>query len=1500
MHFPHFSLARQPGALRRRLIQAWAIALAGSLLSLAAALFLWRGSHQQAQSELEQLGARLALSLQQSLEAPTEGLRGLRGMFQATQRLDAAALSAYVRSRELLLRHPELLSFGLMQRRPDGHYVRLAQEPFTTGAEPDASVQLTLEAAATQGEARLSGLGHVATPVILALPLYRPGASLQTPQQRIDALQAVIVATLRVQPLLRQLELLGDERVRVRLSEPAQPGVVLLSEGEALAPALARYQRIQGLEVLGRGLLLQLDSRPALEQKYPLWPALLVGGAGMLLSALFGLLLVAQLRARAASDARADQLAHELEPLALLAAEGPDAVLLCDAEGRILWANAALHGLLGHGPAQAIGHRWDSLLGLTFYSGEQAVLQADGSRRWMAVHALSHGEGRDGGLLISLNDRSAWHQLAQQQQAQAAGLAAAGVSLWRWRLDAGHIERDEVWAQLLGSSLQGLGELASLPESSLTHPEDEAALRAAVQALCEGQAEQLLLPLRMRHTQGHWVTLLCSGRVQSFDADGRPCVLHGALVPLMPADASAGAEAFGQAALERLERIGGVGGWRLELMDERMHWGPEVCRLHGLPGSTTGHALDLEEALGYFPPDAQLTLHDALNQARQRGNGFALELPLITQTDQPIWVRIAAEVESQGGRPLRLHGVMQDITARRAAEAQGQQNAKLLRAAIDAFDQPFALYDGDDRLVFFNEHYRQLYPQGQELIEPGLPFASLLQELVERGVFPEASGREEGWIAARVQARRIGPVNAELHLADGRVLRAIDRPMGDGHVVSVRLDITELVRARQQAQGLAAAKSQFLAMMSHEIRTPLNAVMGMLSLLGRSPLDARQSGHLRTAQGAARSLLRILNDTLDFSKIEAGKMTLDPQPFALEPFWTELATVLTAVLADKPLRLRFDLDPGLPPAWRADALRLQQVLINLGGNAIKFTQAGEVCLSVRRLGEGGGLQRIEFAVSDSGIGIAPEQQERIFAGFQQAEASTTRRFGGTGLGLAISQHLVALMGARLQLQSRPGQGSRFSFELSLPALSLQAPLQPLPELPPLRLVARSFEEWARAELVAAVAALPGLAPPHFLAVDEKLPEPQEHEPPWIAIQAPDQVQIAMGEGEAPLAALGLLFGRPDAAVQSALEQADHPAAHWAWLHPPLTAGALRAALLALVQGSVASTARLQGLRLLVAEDNPTLQDLMRELLGQEGAALQVVGDGEAALEALAAQPFDAVLMDLQMPRLDGMEATRRLRAQPAWAQLPVLALSANASAADARACLQAGFSAHLGKPIDFDLLVQTLLRLCGRAAVPQPARTGALEFHAQPQTQAALAQAADRAEVRLDAALARMGGRVAPYVRGLAALVSELRQPLQGLDAAALRVRLHTLRGNAATLGAQGLARALGDGQSASAAQAAIDAALPALGALVQALETSLAPQPESPPAAEAVDHPNVALRRLLALLESADLAALDELGALRSQLGRERWKGLDEAMEELDFSGAAEMVRDWLQEGPP
>ncbi len=376
-----------------------------------------------------------------------------------------------------------------------------------------------------------------------------------------------------------------------------------------------------------------------------------------------------------------------------------------------------------------------------------------------------------------------------------------------------------------------------------------------------------------------------------------------------------------------------------------------------------------------------------------------------------------------------------DITEKVTSEQKAKANYELMVSALESIDEAFVMYDEKDCLVFCNGSYRNLFAKNPEDLGFGNSFEDNVRRGLELGVYSGVSGAIadiEAFVAQRVALHQSGNHTAVTQLGDGRVMRVIDRTLPNGYIVGFRIDVTELTRAKVDAEQAANAKGQFLANMSHEIRTPMNAILGMLNLLQRTELTQRQRDYASKSEAAAQSLLGLLNDILDFSKVDAGKMVLESLPFRFDSLFRKLSVVLAANIQSKDIEVLFDLDPNLPEVVMGDALRLQQILINLGGNGVKFTEHGQVVISVKRSSSDDKAARIAFSVEDSGIGIAADHQAHIFTGFSQAEGSTTRRFGGTGLGLAISKSLVELMGGSLLMESTLGLGTTFSFEIEFP------------------------------------------------------------------------------------------------------------------------------------------------------------------------------------------------------------------------------------------------------------------------------------------------------------------------------------------------------------------------------------------------------------------------------------------------------------------------------------
>jgi len=530
------------------------------------------------------------------------------------------------------------------------------------------------------------------------------------------------------------------------------------------------------------------------------------------------------------------------------------------------------------------------------------------------------------------------------------------------------------------------------------------------------------------------------------------------------------------------------------------------------------------------------------------------------------------------------------------------------------------------------------------------------------------------------------------------------------NITDLRKSELALREAKALAEEATKSKSEFLANMSHEIRTPMNAIIGLSHLCLRTALSDRQHDYVNKIHSSGVSLLELINSILDFSKIEAGKLELEVSTFRIDSLLDNLLTLVAHRAHDKGLELLFDISPSIPPALSGDPLRLGQILTNLVTNSIKFTEQGEIRLVAEKIGQIGDNVKLRFSVADTGIGMSEEQSKRLFQPFSQADSSTSRKYGGTGLGLAISKTLVEMMGGSIHVESKLGQGSTFSFTVSLKA-STEIARRVVPErLNALKVLVVDDNANARealagllktlgatvelaasgAEALVAVNRADTRRQYDLILLDWRMPEVD-------GIEVARRLKADLGLKTQPAIVLVTAFGREE--VRAKAEQAGLKHI----LIKPVTSSTLLDTLVAVFGPTEGERALdmpqvshdLSGLRVLLAEDNKINQQIAVELLQQAGALVKVAHNGREAVETLVASgeemPVDVVLMDLQMPEVDGYQATATIRSIPRFTELPIIALTAHALPEERDRCLAAGMRGHISKPIDPDTLYRALM-----------------------------------------------------------------------------------------------------------------------------------------------------------------------------------------------------------------
>jgi PAS domain S-box-containing protein len=1032
--------------------------------------------------------------------------------------------------------------------------------------------------------------------------------------------------------------------------------------------------------------------------------------------------------------------------------------------------------------AESTGYRADPLRG----SWEQhyRVVGADGGVRWLRDFTVAERDA--GGVVVRLrgyvldmtDERMANLALARTKQQLEFAIEGSGAGLWELDLRSGTTAHNERWATMLGYTLRELEPLTYATFQRLCHPDDYPVAELALAEHIGGAAPRYTAEVRLRHRDGHWVWVLTQAKLVERDADGTPLRIAGTNLDIsarkaMEAELARHRHHLEELVRERTAELETVNR-QLRTSDMRLKALFEMSESADRLGERELLQLGIEEAVRLTESEiGYLHLVNDDQETLQLYTWSAGTLAHCTATHETHY-------------PVQMAGIWADTLRLRAPVVHNDYSAAPNRRG---------------------------YPAGHAVLKRhlGVPVIEKDKVRVLLGV---------GNKAAAYDASDVD----ELQLIGNDLWRIVMRRRAE----------SQLELARDAAEEASRAKSSFLASMSHEIRTPMNAIIGLAHLVRADATEPAQQQRLAKIADAATHLLGVINDILDIARIEAGRLTLDVGDFDLDRVLETVHTLTGRMAADKGIEIVYDVDPELAGPLRGDAQRLGQVLLNLVGNAVKFTDRGAIVVRARIVDDIAAGIRVRFEVEDPGIGIAPEVMARLFTAFERADSSPTRRHGGTGLGLAICRHLVEIMDGEIGARSEPAVGSTFWFTARLAHGSERPPATPAPP------AGSSGRALVVEPLAPAREALARMLAARGYAVDAtdtpadaatRLREAGRAGVPvdLVIVSWPprerDDRQAAAGWLRQPVPP-----GRVIAAVAGGMsmtpELAD--AGVETVLAKPVTATALDAVLRAGMPGAptALTPARPQAspgavtfspCRILLVEDNPVNRDVALELLRGVGLDADTAVDGLQALDRARRTRYDLVLMDVQMPVMDGLAATRELRRLPGWAKVPILAMTANAFAEDRDRCLAVGMDDYVAKPVVPERLYATLDRW----------------LNARPERPIVPPRAADRSDPLaaiegLDAAagLSNVRGNVETYHRLLRLYTSMHRDDVERWrrlretgDRDAARRLAHSLKGSAGVLGITGVQRHAASLEAAMRA----DVPDPDLDALASRLESEQA-----------------------------------------------------------------------------
>ncbi|HEY9095200.1 MAG TPA: PAS domain S-box protein, partial [Hydrogenophaga sp.] len=1424
---------------------------------------------------------------------------------------------------------------------------------------------------------------------LLLLPVYDPRLPISSPQEREAAGLGWAYTPLVTDEVLASLNL-KDEALRFSMqdvTDAANPEVFYTQEKLGAAPFLPGLTTAYQRRVFGREWRIEFHAYPGFVSQLNLLPPSTVGTIGALVSALLAglqaLWLVTRQRRREVAETNA--------LLAAIVESASDAIISESMDGNVLSWNRAAENMFGLSREQAIGQPLGRLLlpperqredkDMLQMASEQGTTTPFETTRLhqeghpidisMTVSAIRDAGGRMKGAAKLLRD------ISERKQHEQNLL----------RLNAELENRVQERTQALDEARRFLVTVLDSVPLMIAYIRQDGRCRVANQAFANalgmapeqvsGTAWQTLLPQAVHQAVAPEITRALSGETRQFEftmpqsGEERDRELSTQLIPDLNDDRVGGVYLIAQDVSElnsqrrkleqsvkeqrderlRLQSIiqgTGAGTWEWHVPTGALRINEEWARQLGYTLSEL-EPTSLQTWVEHMHPDDLLAARERIDRH------FAGELPHFETENRMrhrdggwVWVLSRGQVitRDEQGKPEWMFGTHLDIQRRKMAEERLRDSEMFLeRVGKVAGVGGWRLGLADRSLTWTNQTRvisgvnpdytpdlataMDFYPQEvqpvlneaiQTTIDTGQPFDLELPYITAQG--------EHRWVRSVGEAEYDPSSKATAPVA----------------LVGALMDFTErhataesLKRAQIEAEAANHSKSVFLANMSHEIRTPLNAVLGVFYLLADTRLDANQRRLLSKAQLAGRSLLGIVNDVLDLAKIESGELLLTNEPYVLADLLGELESIYEPQATKKQIAFRLKIDDQLPPWLIGDAQRVRQILTNLVGNALKFTETGHIELSATRHTKGN-AQWLTLRVKDTGLGIPQEVQDKLFKPFIQADATTTRQFGGTGLGLSIVRQLSEAMGGHAGLLSQPGEGSEFWVELPLREATKESQTGAGVLTEPLEVVVVDDNQSDRAAMASLVRSLgwratelasgqalidhftdrvnTGAGTPDALLVDW-------HMPGLNGLEALDLLAQRIGHRELPAALVVSIHDR------ERIEDLTHSFVADKVLTKPLEVSTLFNAISeSIVEREGDTTKLLQNTKLvdlhaqwltsatvLLVDDSEINLEIAQRLLEKYSAKVLTASNGLQALEVLESHlgQIDVVLMDIQMPVMDGLEATRRIRQASDFSKIPVIALTAGALVQEREKALKAGMNDFLTKPLEAESLIRCVRRhveLARGTALPMVRAIRPQKHNTHwPQVQGIDAESA---AVRLDndvRLFARMLGWIDTDFADIAALDSrDTVAALMTEEASrnALRERLHKLRGSAGTIGAKQVhamatlaeaALSNRDGEEVELVLALSEALRQLVKAsqpvVAESLEKAATMAAES--AGEAAPAGQETLLALAALLRSQDFQALNMLeqhkGALAAALGPDTFLAMSNAMEMLDFPRALSLL---------